>query len=165
MTVLNKANLEILAKELPNIKENVKFDMGVFFEALDGKGERDFCIQPEYVDLHFDNDCGAVACALGHCMLISAFEEEIRSVRDINQYDDDYGWDDIAFILFGIEYDSLLWCYLFDHRWTDYDQTIEGVVKRIKTVLAVYNQLGPHMKEVSDIDSMYWDEFMPFLNK
>ena len=131
---MNKENLLKLANYLEQLPEDYDhFDMYSF--ASDG-------ITPQKIHTEI-NQCGTVACAVGHAPIALNLSE-----KDIKDMD----WRDIAdYYLIDRREDEWDWC--FSQEWQSIDNTAKGAAKRIKTLLE--KGLPPYDKEGYDMDRIF----------
>ena len=124
---------KIAVTENENKEELVAFDMEffhkLFFHKLTaGDAER--------------NECGATACAVGHCAVMMGFiptgngvitreQEEDGEVLNWNEFCKQY----IDINPTGTQEDILIWDWFFSGGWSEVDNTPLGVVARINYFL------------------------------
>lgn len=116
---MNLENLKIGRDYLEKLgRKGVNFDMKSFMvKDIKGFG----CVVLPYFD-----ECGTVGCALGWMSWAPQFFEERK-------------WQSSYFAIgekvFGIQEDSKEWEFLFSSFYADHDNTIEGAIGRIDTLL------------------------------
>jgi hypothetical protein len=117
---MNRDNLDKLATHLEGLPKDYKhFDMSVY---LDGQ---DYFSEQQYQECKLPlNECGTVACALGHGPDAGiCFLPEERN--NWYQYSQRF-----------IDGDNDLWYWLFSDQWSVIDNTPHGAAARIRYVLA-----------------------------
>ena len=67
--------------------------------------------------------CGSPGCMLGHAAVL--FHEDAKTG----------GWGDFSRRVFGAYSLSESWCFIFSPRWCRFDNTVEGVCRRIELLL------------------------------
>ena len=111
-----------------NKEELVAFDMEFYHKFTDGDAER--------------NECGATACAVGHCAVMMGFIPTVDGVITREQ-EEDGGWLNwhefcnqyIDMKPIGTQEESLIWDWFFSGEWSEVDNTPLGVVARINYFL------------------------------
>lgn len=118
---------KIAATANENKEELVAFDMEFFHKLTAGDAER--------------NECGATACAVGHCAVMMGFiptgngvitrEQDDGEVLDWSEFCKQY----IDINPTGTREESLIWGWFFSGEWSEVDNTPLGVVARINHFL------------------------------
>lgn len=110
---MNKANLQRMVDHLCTISDN-QFDMRGY--RLNGDKA-----SPE---------CNSVGCVIGHCTVLDS--ENVKQ----NYLNSDTGiikFTDWSYDFTGLH--GYLWDFCFGGAWVDTDNTIEGAIKRIESVI------------------------------
>lgn len=68
------------------------------------------------------NECGSVGCAIGH----GPYAGIEKTERD---------WLEYSERVFGIDRRAVEWDYVFDDKWSAYDNTPQGAARRLQEVL------------------------------
>jgi len=117
-------NFKKLIKYMKSLPDDYgHFDMGQYWSAKLIVGEGLLAVDSYQVSSPITT-CGTFACLLGH-----APQAGINVSKGVEH------WNDYCYKRFGItsQYDG--WNYLFSNRWTKYDNSIEGAIKRMEIYL------------------------------
>jgi hypothetical protein len=114
---VNVNNLRALAKFLRELADPARFDMAFFMVNHD---VREY--EPKQAKQH-QNECGTVACAVGHAPRLFPVIET------------DQTWGDYSERVFGVRVGSSTWTFMFGGAWSKVDNTPLGAAKRIEYVL------------------------------
>jgi hypothetical protein len=118
---MNVKNLDKLAAYLEGLPSNYShFHMSYFVSGMDG-----FLNSYQHCEVPLANECGTVACALGHGPAAGICFTP----------DDNRSWWQYAFNHY-TDGDMDLWNWLFSDRWYSVDNTHQGAAARIRYVLA-----------------------------
>lgn len=115
---MNSANLLLLAERLDRLPKNYEhFDMQVYTSAD---------LDPSKVTRKVIHNCGTVACAVGHG----------PTIRGLEAKSTDLDWEDYCLRVFGIDFHSAAFDFMFGPDWSDLDNTPHGAAKRIRYYVA-----------------------------
>lgn len=115
---MHTIRLRTLAQFLATKAEPRHFDMSAFFRDSDNNTE---CDPGDITDAAI-NECGSVACAIGHApLLFRPLPGEL--------------WISYSDRVFNLATMSDEWKWLFAAEWSNTDNTLEGAAKRIHYLL------------------------------
>jgi hypothetical protein len=117
---MNRKNLQALAKFLRELANPAHFNMR-YYMADNDDGVREF--QPREAK-QYQNECGTVACAVGHGPFLFPVIE------------DDLSWGMYSERVFGLSLGDTTWNFMFSGHWAKVDNTPLGAAKRIEYVLS-----------------------------
>jgi len=153
MPLLNKThqkNLEILAKELPNVSNFVIFNLNNYLSVVNKDIKSDF-IDTSFIELVKSYRILVHADLIGHCAFIPQFKNTFLDLDRCN-------WECVSSALFGVESNEALWCYLFHPIWARYDNSLNSAVSRINTVLSNIDNEKATFED-------FWYDLCPFYNQ
>lgn len=144
MKAKHRRNLEVLRDSIVQVPQEF-FDMK-FYRSDKG-------IMP--VDLVPGKECGTLGCALGWVPFMLGIEGNLRFFDEGSPLfrGDIFYWSGYSYLLFGLRQGSVFWGWVFASRWTEIDNTPEGVAYRIDILL---NDPDKILKEYhNDPDAFY----------
>jgi len=118
MTNDRRSNLRKLATHLESLPNDYQNFTMTFFLLSEDDGDTTFALSEP-----IPTDCGTVACAIGHGPSAGIPTVGIET------------WFEYAERVFGVEYETSEWDYLFNNKWARDDDTPHGAAKRINTYL------------------------------
>jgi hypothetical protein len=138
LTKAQKRNLETLANYLDSLPPDyTHFDMATYLGHDGDCGEDPEEILQEGHTQEYIQNCGTVACAVGHG---PAAGIKLRRSELFDSYSE-IDWNDYSARVFGChptnyEYQPECWHFLFSSDWSECDNTPQGAAARIRYILA-----------------------------
>ena len=82
--------------------------------------------------------CNTTACFLGYFPFI---DNPIFIPKKSDFYDEVFSYDLYSYRILGIDCDSIIWSFLFEGAWVNYDNTLEGALNRAKYLIKCEGKL------------------------